>query len=169
MVTRWLTTGYEIPFTQAPTKLLSAKNNKSCYNNIQFTREELKRQVKCGILSEVSYTPQIINPISCVYTNKWRLVVDGRLLNPYVVKRKIGLGDLSCVPAMVSKDDLCQLTTLKKYIGKFIWTLTIKIHWCFFGWQVLCCKHPNFGNMWCNFCLYTAGSSSSWIPKISWR
>ena len=55
MVTRWLTTVYEILFTQVPTKFLSAKNNKSCYDNIQFAREELKRQVKCGILSEVSY------------------------------------------------------------------------------------------------------------------
>ena len=76
MVTRWLSSGYEIPFTQVPTKSLSAKNNKSCYDNLQFAREELKRQVKCGILSEVSYKPKIINPISCIFTNMWRLVVD---------------------------------------------------------------------------------------------
>ena len=43
MVTRWLTTGYEIPFTQVPTKLLRAKNNRSCINNLDFTREELQR------------------------------------------------------------------------------------------------------------------------------
>ena len=51
MVAWWLTTGYEIPFTQVPTKSLSTKNNKSCYDNLQFTREELARQVKSGILS----------------------------------------------------------------------------------------------------------------------
>ena len=28
MVTRWLTTSYEIPFTKVPTKFLSAKNNR---------------------------------------------------------------------------------------------------------------------------------------------
>ena len=70
MVTRWLTTVYEIPFTQVPTKFLSAKNNKSCLDNLQFAREELKRQFNCGILSEVSYKPKIINPISCIFTNK---------------------------------------------------------------------------------------------------
>ena len=36
MVTRWLTTGYEIPFAKVPTKSLFAKNNKSCLNNLQF-------------------------------------------------------------------------------------------------------------------------------------
>ena len=103
MVTRWLTSGYEIPFTQLPPKFLGAKNNKSCINNLDFAREELQRQVKCGILSEVPYRPLVVNPISCVYSNKWRLVVDCRLLNPYVAKRKIKLEDLRCVPTMVSK------------------------------------------------------------------
>ena len=114
MVTQWLSTGYEIPFTQVPTKMLSAKNNKSCFNNLAFAREELQRQVKCGILSEVSYRPHIVNPISCVFTNKWRLVVDCRLLNPYVAKRKIKLEDLSCVPAMVSKGDYMSTDNLEK-------------------------------------------------------
>ena len=114
MVTLWLTTGYEIPFTQVPTKFLSAKNNKSCYDNLQFAREELCRQVKSGILSEVSYKPAVINPISCVFTNKWRLVVDCRLLNPYLVKQKIKLEDLSCVHAMVSKDDYMSTDYLEK-------------------------------------------------------
>ena len=39
MVTRWLATGYEIPFTQVPTKMLSAKNNKSCYAKFAFARK----------------------------------------------------------------------------------------------------------------------------------
>ena len=34
IVTGWLTTGYEIPFTKVPTKSLFAKNNKSCLNNL---------------------------------------------------------------------------------------------------------------------------------------
>ena len=51
MVTQWLTTDYEIPFPQVPTKFLLAKNNKSCFDNLAFTREELQRHVKCGIPS----------------------------------------------------------------------------------------------------------------------
>ena len=81
MVTRWVTSGYEIPFSKVPKKPLSAKNNKSCFNNLDFAREELQRQVNCGILSEVLYKPLVVNPISCVFSNKWRLVVDCRLLN----------------------------------------------------------------------------------------
>ena len=73
--------------------------------NLAFAREELQRQVKAGILSEVSVRPHIVNPISCVFTNKWRLVVDCRLLNPFVVKRKIKLEDISCLPAIVSQNN----------------------------------------------------------------
>ena len=46
MVTRWLSSGYEIPFTQLPSKFLGAKNNKSCINNLAFAREELKGRLK---------------------------------------------------------------------------------------------------------------------------
>ena len=62
--------------------------------------------------------PVIVNPILCVYTNKWRLVVDCRLLNPYVAKRKIKLEDLSCVPSMVSKGDNMSTNNFEKVIGK---------------------------------------------------
>jgi len=97
-----------------PTKSLSAKNNKSCLNNLEFAREELVRQVKSGILLEVSYKPAVINPISYVFTNKWRLVVDSRLLNPYLVKPKIKLEDLSCVHTMASKGDFMCTDDLQK-------------------------------------------------------
>ena len=39
MVTRWLETGYEIPFSSVPTNQLSAPNNKSCRDNLNFARE----------------------------------------------------------------------------------------------------------------------------------
>ena len=91
MVSRWMTTGYELPFNSVPPTPLSASNNKSLNTNLEFARAEIERQVKMGILSEVPYRPFIINPISVVFTNKWRLVVDCRLLNPYLVKRKIKL------------------------------------------------------------------------------
>ena len=74
----------------------------------------MARQVKCGILSEVSYKPAVINPISCVYSNKWRLVVDCRLLNPYLVKRKIKLEDLSCIPTMLSEGNFMSTDNLEK-------------------------------------------------------
>ena len=68
MVSRWMKTGYEIPFSKVPDKCLSTPNNKSCLTNIQFTSEEIQWQVQMGILSEVSVKPRIINPISCVFS-----------------------------------------------------------------------------------------------------
>lgn len=50
MVTHWLTSGYEIPFTQLPPKFLSAKNNKSCTDNLVFAREELQYRRSLGSL-----------------------------------------------------------------------------------------------------------------------
>ena len=42
MVTRWLTTGYDIPFTKVPTKPLFARYNQYCIKNLDFAREELQ-------------------------------------------------------------------------------------------------------------------------------
>ena len=119
MVIQWLSSDYEIPFTQVPTKFLFALNNKSCYVILQFLRKELKRQVKCGILSVVPCRLLIFNPIFFVFINKWRLVVDCRLLIPYVVNRMIMLADFSCVTAMLSIGDIYHLTILNKDIGKY--------------------------------------------------
>ena len=114
MVTRWLTSGYEIPFSKVPTAPLSARNNKSCRVNIDFARAEIKKQVSMGVLSEVPWKPYIVNPISCVFSNKWRLVVDCRLLNPFVQKRKIKLEDLSILPNLVSQGDYMSTDDLEK-------------------------------------------------------
>ena len=114
MVNRWMTTGYELPFNSVPTTPLSASNNKSLSTNLEFARAEIERQVKMGILSEVPYKPFIINPISVVFSNKWRLVVDCRLLNPYLVKRKIKLEDLRVIPDLVSRNDFMSTDDLEK-------------------------------------------------------
>ena len=118
MVTRWLTTGYEIPFFKVPRKPLCARNNKSCVHNLDFAREELQRQVNCGILSEVPYEPLVVYPISCVYSNKWRLVVDCRLLNPYVAREKLSWQTFVLFTPWLVEVHTCLLTTLKKDIGK---------------------------------------------------
>ena len=53
MVSRWIETGYEIPFNSVPSQYLYASNNKSMSDNIQFAWAEIQRQVSMGILSEV--------------------------------------------------------------------------------------------------------------------
>merc|ERR1712112_445934 len=95
-------------------EIYPARNNLQSTTNLKFARAELKRQVSMGILSEVPWKPYIINPISCVYSNKWRLVVDCRLLNPFVLKRKIKLEDLSVLPNLVSQGDYMSTDDLEK-------------------------------------------------------
>ena len=114
MVSRWSRTGYELPFASIPPNPLSAPNNKSLYDNLTFARAEVGRQVKMGILSEVSWRPFIVNPISVDFTNKWRLVVDCRLLNPFLVKRKVKLEDLKVIPDLVSRGDFMSTDDLEK-------------------------------------------------------
>ena len=58
--------------------------------------------------------PRIINPIRCVFSNKWRLVVDCRLLNAYVQKRKTKLEDLSVNPSVFSHGDFMSTNDLEK-------------------------------------------------------
>ena len=113
MVSRWLEYGYEIPFSSIPTNQLSAPNNKSCRDNLSFARAEVQNQVKMGVLSEVDWKPKIINPITCVYSTKWHLVIDCRLLNPYLVKRQTRLEDLSLISTMVEEGDYMSTDDLK--------------------------------------------------------
>ena len=81
--------------------------------NIDFARAEIMRQVKMGILTEVSWEPRIINPISVVWSNKWRLVIDCQLLNPFVTKRKIKLEDLAVIPSLLSQGDYMSTNDLE--------------------------------------------------------
>ena len=119
MVSWWLETGYEIPFSTVPAHQLSAPNNKSCRDNIVCAREEIQHQVRMGVLSEVPWKPRIINPITCVYSNNWRLVIDCRLLNPHLIRRKTKLEDLSLVSSIVEKGDFMSTDDLKrKEIGQ---------------------------------------------------
>ena len=81
MVSCWITSGYEISFISVPTVFIYVCNNKSMYDNFDFARSEIQRQVDMGILSKVSWNPLVINPINVVWTNKWHLLVDCRLYN----------------------------------------------------------------------------------------
>ena len=98
MVSRWIKTRYEIPFDMLPDTNLSAHNNKSVKVSIEFAR-----QVQMGILSEISWRPRSINPISLVWSNKWQLMINCRHLNPHVGKHKIKLEYLNGVPSLVSQ------------------------------------------------------------------
>ena len=119
MVSRWIAKGYNIPFDTVPSGYLSAPNNKSSFDHIDFVRSEIANQVSMGLLSEVPWRPKVTNPLTATYSNKWRLVMDCRLLNPFVTKRKVKLEDLVVVPALVAEGDFMSTDDLEKGYWQF--------------------------------------------------
>ena len=77
---RCMAKGCEPSFNSFPPISLSAPNNKSLNTILELAKAELERQVNIRILSEVPYRPFTIKLISVVFTNKWRLMVNCRLL-----------------------------------------------------------------------------------------
>ena len=79
--------GYRIPSEGGPPpKCSSTKNNASCLKQESFCWQELQRLLALGCVREVEEgDSEVILPLSAVYSNKMRLVVDAsRHLNPYV-------------------------------------------------------------------------------------
>ena len=81
--------GYKLVFvnnTPPPESFLP--NNKSALDQSSFVLEELLRLESLGCIKSVPSRPHIVNPLSCVFSKKWRVVLDAsRGLNPYCLKR----------------------------------------------------------------------------------
>ena len=57
--------------------------------------------------------PHIVNPVSCVFSKKWRCVLDASIgLNPYCIKRKISLDNLSSIHKEVRQGDYMAVSDL---------------------------------------------------------
>ena len=80
---------YKVPFDEDPLDVF-AENNKSCLRNMPFAIQELKRLEKLQCVKQVLREDcKVIMPLSVVYSNKLRLVVDAsRHINPYVTKHR---------------------------------------------------------------------------------
>ena len=82
------------------------RNNRSALDRPEFVKKELARLEELGCIVRVNHRPRVVNPMSVVYSNKWRLVLDGsRHLNPYCQRRGVQLEDLSHVARTVGKGD----------------------------------------------------------------
>jgi hypothetical protein len=88
--------GYKLPFkdgTLPPPS--SLPNNKSSLEHPEFVEEQLFLFEASGAIISTKIKPHIILPLSVVYSNKWRLVIDAsRNLNPYLVDHKVKLSHL---------------------------------------------------------------------------
>ena len=105
--------GYRIPFNSLPPETGVVPNNKSCVGKEEFVWSEMIRYTKLGCVQEVDGSSRVMLPLSVVFSNKTRLVVDAsRHLNPWVKKESTKLDSLDHVgellkPGMyVAVDDL---------------------------------------------------------------
>ena len=82
------------------------RNNRSALDRLDFVKKELGRLEELGCIARVPLKPKIVNPMSVIYSNKWRLVLDGsRGLNPFCTRRVVKLEDLSHVARTVGRNN----------------------------------------------------------------
>jgi hypothetical protein len=71
------------------------------------------RLEQLGCIVRVQERPRVTLPLSLVFSNKWRLVVDAsRHLNPYCIKRGIKLDDVVQVAPTIRKNDFMLVNDL---------------------------------------------------------
>ena len=99
--------GYKLVFIDGKTPPSSFKeNNKSALSKPTFLYEELLCLESLGCTKRVNSRPHIVNPFSVVYSKKWMCVLEASiLLNPFCLKRKTCLADLSCIPLILREGD----------------------------------------------------------------
>ena len=104
---------YKIPFNSLPPETGVVPNNKSCIGKEECVWSEMIRYTQLGCVQEVDGPSRVMLPLSVVFSNKTRLVVDAsRHLNPWVKKESTKLDSLDDVgellkPGMfVAVDDL---------------------------------------------------------------
>ena len=104
-IVAWVEEGYKLPFIQDPGVPQECANNVSAREHMQFVRQELAKLLQMGCV-EKRAKPHFVNPLSVVYSNKWRLVLDcSRLLNPLLSKATVRLEDLSYLPDIFQAGD----------------------------------------------------------------
>ena len=61
----------------------------------------------------VDYVSHIVNSVPCVYSKKWRCVIDASIgLNPYCLKRKITLDNLTSIHKVICQGDFMTVSDL---------------------------------------------------------
>ena len=91
-----------------------AENNKSCLRNLSLAIQEIKRLEKLKCVKQVAREEcKIIMPLSAVFSNKLRLVVDAsQHINLFVTKRKVKLDSLEDFAFLVKKEDFVAMDNL---------------------------------------------------------
>ena len=72
MVMQWIREGYRIPLIQVPPVNIATENNVSALKEQEFMEAEILKLLEMGVVEEVFQPPHIVNPLSVVFSNKWR-------------------------------------------------------------------------------------------------
>ncbi|KAJ8321408.1 hypothetical protein KUTeg_001045, partial [Tegillarca granosa] len=87
---------YKISFVELPDPI-HLKNNKSARENPSLFLLKYKDDCEKQCISKVSKSPIVVNPVTVAYdkSNKPRLVLDCRHINPFLLKFKFKYEDVS--------------------------------------------------------------------------
>ena len=112
-IVKMVANGYKVPFDENPLEVF-AEDNKSCLRNTSFAIQELKRLEKLQCVKQVLREDcKVIMPLSIVYSNKLRLVVDAsRHINPYITKKKVKLDLLKEFAFLVENKEFVAVDSL---------------------------------------------------------
>lgn len=106
--------GYKLVWKDGPPPPACTRNNKSARERPEFVQEEVKRLEDIGCLKRVFRRPTVVLPLSVVFSNKWRLLVDAsRHLNPWCERRGVRLDGLEQIVNTVKPLDFMVVNDLE--------------------------------------------------------
>lgn len=106
--------GYKLVFEGGVPPPPSFKNNnRSALQKPDFTYNELLRLESLGCIKRVTEQPHVVNPLSVVFSKKWRCVLDAsQHLNSHCQARPTKLDDLSNIPFLIKQNDFMTVNDL---------------------------------------------------------
>ena len=142
-VAQVLAEGYRLPLSHEP-DISFLSNNQSALRQPLFVTQELAALLEAGAIEVVQKQPTVVLPMSVVFSNKLRLVIDSsRNLNDFLVVPKVKLSGLAEACKAVERGDFQTVLDMassyyhisifeghRQYLG---------IHWegVFYRWKVL--------------------------------
>ena len=105
--------GYKIPLLNYP-PISSAKNNRSALNHVAFVSKTIEELLLSGVVKQVFNMPHMVNPLTVAdNSTKLRLVLDLRLLNPFVFVDKLKFENIDTAAQFFKKDQYLATFDLK--------------------------------------------------------
>ena len=98
--------GYKLVWDTGPPPSSFTDNNKSARDDLPWVRQEVERLNSLQCVRRVNERPEIVLPLSKVFSNKDRLVLDAsRGLNPWCRKRGVKLDGLGSIMNSIRPGD----------------------------------------------------------------